>query len=71
MKKKEFLLRLKLQKGVGYVKLLTIANQMKPGLEIEIDDLNEMDLSEKLINACQSAFNDDKLAKLTSQIERQ
>ena len=38
MKKKEFLLRLKLQKGVGYVKLLTIANQMKPGLEIEIDD---------------------------------
>ena len=71
MKKKEFLLRLKLQKGVGYVKLLTIANQMKPGLEIEIDDLNEMDLSEKLINACQLAFNDDKLAKLTSQIERQ
>ena len=71
MKKKEFLLRLKLQKGVGYVKLLTITNQMKPGLEIEIDDLNEMDLSEKLINACQLAFNDDKLAKLTSQIERQ
>ena len=51
MKKKEFLLRLKLQKGVGYVKLLTITNQMKPGLEIEIDDLNEMDLSEKLLNA--------------------
>lgn len=71
MKKKEFLLRLKLQKGVGYVKLLTIANQMKPGLEIELDDLKEMDLSEKLVDACHLAFNDDKLAKLTRQIRRQ
>ena len=28
MKKTEFLLKLKLQKGIGYVKLLTIANQL-------------------------------------------
>lgn len=71
MNKTEFLLRLKLQKGIGYVKLLTIANQMGPGLEIELDDLEEMELSEELITACHLAFDDSKLAKLTNQIRHQ
>ena len=54
MKKKEFLLRLKLQKGVGYVKLLTITNQMKPGLEIEIDD---PDTIKKVLSELEKQFN--------------
>lgn len=71
MKKTEFLLKLKLQKGIGYVKLLTIANQLTDEAEIEISELKHLELAEKLIEACYRAFKDDKLDRLVQQIYQQ
>ena len=56
MNKTEFLLKLKLQKGIGYVKLLTIAKQMNSEQEIKVEDIKEMELSEQLVEACQRAL---------------
>lgn len=71
MKKTKFLLKLKLQKGIGYVKLLTIAKELDDKLEVNLDDLERLDLPEKLINACYRAFQDSKLDRLVKQIYQQ
>ena len=68
MNKTEFLLKLKLQKGIGYVKLLTIAKQMNSEQEIKVEDIKEMELSEQLVEACQRAFRDKDLDRLVKQI---
>lgn len=68
MNKTEFLLKLKLQKGIGYVKLLTIAKQMNSEQEIEAEDLKEMELSDQLLKACLKAFQDKDLDRLVRQI---
>lgn len=68
MNKTEFLLKLKLQKGIGYLKLLTIAKQMNSEQKIEIDDLKEMELSEQLLEACLKVFRDENLDRLVRQI---
>ena len=52
MKKTKFLLKLKLQKGIGYVKLLTIANKFDNKSEVNLNDLENLDLPEKLMMAC-------------------
>lgn len=71
MKKTKFLLKLKLQKGIGYVKLLTIANKLDNKSEVNLNDLENLDLPEKLMMACYRAFQDSKLDKLVTQIYRQ
>ncbi|AEG40383.1 DNA-processing protein DprA [Lactobacillus kefiranofaciens] len=71
MKKTEFLLKLKLQKGIGYVKLLTIAQKMDANLEISIEEIEQMDLPEKLIQACLCTFKDPDLERLKKQIYQQ
>lgn len=71
MKKTEFLLKLKLQKGIGYVKLLTIANQLTDETEIEFEELEQIELTEELMDACYRAFQDDKLDRMVQQIEQQ
>lgn len=71
MKKTEFLLKLKLQKGIGYVKLLTIAQKMDANLEISIEEIEQMDLPEKLIQACLRTFKDPDLERLKKQIYQQ
>lgn len=71
MNKTEFLLKLKLQKGIGYVKLLTIAKQLNEESKIELGDLDEMDLPEKLLDACIRAFRDPELDRLVRQIYQQ
>lgn len=68
MNKTEFLLKLKLQKGIGYVKLLTIAKQMNSEQEIKVEDIKEMELTEQLVGACQRAFRDKDLDRLVKQI---
>lgn len=67
----EFLLRLKLQKGIGYVKLLTIAKQLDSQSQIEADDLAGMELTTELFEACSTAFNNEKLAHYCRQIFQQ
>lgn len=71
MKKTEFLLKLKLQKGIGYVKLLTIANQLTDETEIEFEELEQIELTEELMDACYRAFQDDQLDRMVQQIEQQ
>ena len=71
MKKTEFLLKLKLQKGIGYVKLLTIANQLTDETEIEFEELEQIELTEELMDACYRAFHDDQLDRMVQQIEQQ
>lgn len=71
MKKTEFLLKLKLQKGIGYVKLLTIANQVTDETEIEFEELEQIELTEELMDACYRAFQDDQLDRMVQQIEQQ
>lgn len=71
MKKTEFLLKLKLQKGIGYVKLLTIANQLTNETEIEFEELEQIELTEELMDACYRAFQDDQLDRMVQQIEQQ
>lgn len=71
MKKTEFLLKLKLQKGIGYVKLLTIANQLTDETEIEFEELEQIELTEELMDACYLAFQDDQLDRMVQQIEQQ
>ncbi|EEJ72095.1 DNA-processing protein DprA [Lactobacillus ultunensis] len=71
MNKTEFLLKLKLQKGIGYVKLLKIANQLNEERSIKISDLRELDLSQKLLDACVRAFRDSELDRLVRQIYQQ
>ena len=71
MNKTEFLLKLKLQKGIGYVKLLTIARQLDEGNTIKLADLQELDLSQELSDACIRVFRDLELDHLVKQIYRQ
>lgn len=71
MKKTEFLLKLKLQKGIGYVKLLTIANQLTDETEIEFEELEQIELTEELMDACYRALQDDQLDRMVQQIEQQ
>ena len=71
MKKTEFLLKLKLQKGIGYVKLLTIANQVTDETEIEFEELEQIELTEELMDACYRAFQDDQSDRMVQQIEQQ
>lgn len=68
MNKTEFLLKLKLQKGIDYVKLLTVAKQMNSEKTIEVEDLKEMELPEQLMEACLKAFRDKDLDRLVKQI---
>ncbi len=68
MNKTEFLLKLILQKGIGYVKLLTVAKQMNSEKTIEVEDLKEMELPEQLMEACLKAFRDKDLDRLVKQI---
>lgn len=71
MKKTEFLLKLKLQKGIGYVKLLTIANQLTDETEIEFEELEQVELTDELNEACYRAFQDENLDRLVQQISQQ
>lgn len=71
MKKTEFLLKLKLQKGIGYVKSLTIANQLTDETEIEFEELEQIELTEELMDVCYRAFQDDQLDRMVQQIEQQ
>jgi DNA processing protein len=70
MEIKDFLLRLKLQKGIGYVKLLQIAEQLDDS-EVSINSFKKMNLSDELMHACFQAFNDHEKGKFVERIKKQ
>lgn len=70
MKITNFLLHLKLQKGIGYVKMLQIASQLN-GDDISIQVIEKMNLPSDLKKASLTAFYDTKAEKMLECINRQ
>ncbi|MBU3827801.1 MAG: DNA-processing protein DprA [Candidatus Lactobacillus pullistercoris] len=70
MNKTEFLLRLKLQKGVGYVKMLQIATQLDAE-EIDLIQLNALDLPLALREICLKAYRDEQAEIIIERIKQQ
>lgn len=70
MNKTDFLLRLKLQKGIGYVKMLQIAMQLDTE-EIDPIQLNGLDLPLALRETCLKAYQDDRAGLAVSRISQQ
>ncbi|MBC6360893.1 DNA-processing protein DprA [Lactobacillus apis] len=70
MKITNFLLRLKLQKGIGYVKMLQIASQL-PTSEVNPEIIKQMDLPSKLIKSALTAFYDQQAEAKITRIKKQ
>lgn len=70
MKTTNFLLRLKLQKGIGYVKMLRIASQMNTA-DINIQTIEKMNLPANLKKASLAAYNDSKAETYLNRIKKQ
>ncbi len=67
MNKTDFLLRLKLERGIGYVKMLQIASQLDSE-KVEAAQLKQLDLPEKLIESSLQAFYNEKYEKIIDRI---
>lgn len=70
MNKTDFLLRLKLQKGIGYVKMLRIASQLDTD-DVNISAIQSMALPSALKEASFAALNDQKAERMIYQIKKQ
>ncbi|MCX8721111.1 MULTISPECIES: DNA-processing protein DprA [Lactobacillus] len=70
MKTTNFLLRLKLQKGIGYVKMLKIASQLDTA-DVNLKTLMKMDLPSNLKRASLAAYNDDQAEIYVKRIKKQ
>lgn len=70
MKITNFLLRLKLQNGIGYVKMLQIASQL-PTSEVNPEIIKQMDLPSKLIKSTLTAFYDQQAEAKITRIKKQ
>lgn len=70
MNKTDFLLRLKLERGIGYIKMLQIASQLDSE-KLEAAQLKQLDLPEKLIESSLQAFYNEKYEKIIDRIRKQ
>ncbi|WP_278390476.1 DNA-processing protein DprA [Lactobacillus acetotolerans] len=70
MNKTDFLLRLKLQKGIGYVKMLRIASQLDTD-DVNISAIQSMALPSTLKEASFAALNDQKAERMIYRIKKQ
>lgn len=70
MNKTDFLLRLKLERGIGYVKMLQIASQLNSE-KVDAGELKQLDLPEKLIESSLQAFYNEKYEKIIDRIRKQ
>lgn len=70
MKTTNFLLRLKLQKGIGYVKMLKIASQLDTA-DVNLKALMKMNLPSNLKRASLAAYNDDQAEIYVKRIKKQ
>lgn len=70
MNKTDFLLKLKLQKGVGYVKMLQIASKLDIE-QIDLLQLETLDLPLQLREYCIKAYQDERAEKAVARIKQQ
>lgn len=70
MNKTDFLLRLKLERGIGYIKMLQIASQLDSE-KVEAAQLKQLDLPEKLIESSLQGFYNEKYEKIIDRIRKQ
>ncbi|MBI0021986.1 MULTISPECIES: DNA-processing protein DprA [Lactobacillus] len=70
MKITNFLLRLKLQNGIGYVKMLQIASQL-PTSEVNPEIIKQMDLPSELIKSALTAFYNQQAEAKIVRIKKQ
>ncbi|WP_301049290.1 DNA-processing protein DprA [Lactobacillus intestinalis] len=70
MNRTDFLLRLKLERGIGYIKMLQIASQLDSE-KVEAAQLKQLDLPEKLIESSLQAFYNEKYEKIIDRIRKQ
>ncbi|BDR60477.1 DNA-processing protein DprA [Lactobacillus xylocopicola] len=70
MKIIDFLLRIKLQKGIGYAKMLQVASCLE-GDQVDELLIQEMAVSASLKQACLAAYYDDQADKVISHIKQQ
>ncbi|RVU71818.1 MULTISPECIES: DNA-processing protein DprA [Lactobacillus] len=70
MNKTDFLLKLKLQKGIGYVKLLQIASQLDVE-EVDSAAVQKLDLPFNLAAAAFKALNDEQADQTVARIKKQ
>lgn len=66
----DFLVRLKLQKGIGYVKMLQIASQLDAD-EISIQTIEKLNLPGNLKRISLTAFKDDNTKVVIKRIKKQ
>lgn len=71
MKVNDFLLRLRMVKGIGYVKLLKVAGLLEADWDIDDHLLKQLPLTSQEQTACELALNDDKLALAAARIKKQ
>ena len=62
MNKTEFLLRLKLQKGLSYLKILQVMQQMPPDEDVDHEWLNCLELPDDILYRVERAFLSDRYA---------
>lgn len=70
MKISDFLLKLKLQKGIGYVKLLQIATQLDVD-EVDLIQINALDLPYQLRDLCLRAYRNEESEHMIDCIKKQ
>lgn len=71
MNKTEFLLRLKMQKGLSYLKILQVMQQMPPDEDVDHEWLSCLELPDELILKVESAFFNDRFKSAIERVQRQ
>ena len=70
MNKTEFLLRLKMQKGLSYLKILQVMQQMPPDEDVDHEWLSCLELPDELILKVESAFFNDRFESAIERVQR-
>ncbi len=71
MNKTEFLLRLKMQKGLSYLKILQVMQQMPPDEDVDHEWISCLELPDELILKVESAFFNDRFESAIERVQRQ
>lgn len=71
MNKTEFLLRLKLQKGLSYLKILQVMQQMPVDEDIDHEWINCLELPEDILTLVEHAYLDDRYESAIENLQQQ
>lgn len=70
MNKTEFLLRLNLQKGLSYLKILQVMQQMPPDEDVDHEWLNCLELPDEILYRVERAFLSDRYESAIENLQR-